>query len=114
MGEFMSKMSDLDLQRREVVDLNFVTDGTLERIVSRKSDRYGELLHEAFAYNLKTAQNYGEKFLSFSTKLANHGYEIFEELEQAETFARGLLLAVLLQQKVHADLRREQENEIAS
>lgn len=105
------KMSDMDLQRQEIVDLNFVTDGTLERILNRKHDRYGELLHEAFAHNLKHALNYAERALEYSKSLAAHGYDIFDELEQAETFARGLLLAVLLQQKVHADLRREKENE---
>ena len=38
----------------EVVDLNFITDGTLERVLARRSHRE-ETLRECFQHNLKNS-----------------------------------------------------------
>lgn len=102
----MSKMSDLDLQRSEIVDLNFVTDGTLDRIIARQPDRYENVLRYSFRHHMERALRDAKNALDYSKALVRGGYPAFHELEEIETAVRGMLLAVLIEQRAHANFTR--------
>ena len=96
----MSKISDMDLQRHEVVDLNWVTDGTLQRIVERKSDRYEDNLRECFRRNLNHAFDYAKA-------MSRSGFDASEELRDAHTYILGLDLACRLLMSQVAKAKQE-------
>jgi hypothetical protein len=104
------KMSDMDLQRQEVVDLNFITDGTIERVIAPKTWQRRRIEDECefFERNLHHAFNYAEAALDNCKSLARLGCPMFDRLEEVETYVRGLLLAVLLLQSQHAKVEKDQ------
>ena len=104
----MSRMSELDNDLREastIVDLNWITDGTADRCtleaVEKRRNRRVEDELELFRRNMHHAFNYAEAALDNCRVLARNNYRIFNELEEVETYVRGLLLAVMLQQRAH-------------
>lgn len=82
------------------VDLNFVTDGTLERIAARRN-HVEELRREFFRERLKMIATDTEQAVDYCRDLILSGADTSEELTELETTARGLLLVALL-------LKREQ------
>lgn len=91
----------------KVVDLNFVTDGTLDRIIARQPDRYENVLRYSFRHHMDMALKQAKNALDYSKALVRGGYPAFHELEEIETAVRGMLLAVLIEQRAHANLNKE-------
>lgn len=76
-------------------DVNFVTDGTVERICRDRKTRH-DSLREGFAQKIKHAQNHAEGATDYLRDLIKSGADVTEELREAELFAHSLSLVVLL------------------
>lgn len=84
-------------------DVNFVTDGTIERVCSRQQ-QYQDILRESFRQQLKHVANDVEKATDYCRHMKLVGADVTEELKELETTAHGLLLVAGL-------LKLEQERE---
>lgn len=76
------------------VDLNFVTDGTIDRICSQRTQRH-ELLQECFKHNIKRAFDYAEAALDHCGSLQRAGFGTIEELDEAEVLLKAFLVQVM-------------------
>lgn len=79
-------------------DLNFVTDGTIERICRDKRTRE-DALREGLAQKLKHTQNHAEGITDYLRDLIKAGADVSAELKEAEAFAHSLALVVLLMKR---------------
>ncbi len=83
-----------------VVDLNFVTDGTLDRVLRRRN-HHAEVLRECFKHSIERIHNDVEAMTDYCREMVKHNIDATEELKDAETTIKAMLLVVLL-------LKREQ------
>jgi hypothetical protein len=83
--------------------LNFVTDGTVERICRDRKTRE-DAMREGFQQKLKLAQDHAEGATDYLRDMIRAGIDVTEELKQAEAFGRSLTLVSLLL-KHHAEKR---------
>lgn len=83
------------------VDLNFVTDGTLDRIL-RQRNHHAEVLRECFRHSVDRVHNDVEAMTDYCREMVKADYEATEELEEAETLIRAALLVVLILQREHS------------
>jgi hypothetical protein len=72
-----------------------VTDRSIERIADQRAHRE-RVLREGLKNKAKWLQNDAEQITDYCRDLIRGGHDVAEELEELETFARGLTLAVLL------------------
>lgn len=83
-------------------DLNFVTDGTIERVCAQRSRRH-EVLREVFTHRLSRLQDDAERMTDICRDLIRAGANPTEELKEAETFIKALsLLLMVLQREAQA------------
>lgn len=85
------------------MSLDFVTDGTLERVLRPRTRlaHHRDILRECLKHKLKHIANDTEKATDYCRDLIRSGGDVTEELKELECTANGLLLVVLL-------LKREQ------
>lgn len=76
-------------------DVNFVTDGTIERICRDKKTRE-DVLREGLTQKLKHMQNHAEGATEYLRDLIKAGADVSEELKEGELFAHSFMLVVLL------------------
>lgn len=76
-------------------DVNFVTDGTIERICRDKKTRE-DAMREGFQQKLKLAQDHSEGATDYLRDMVRAGIDVTEELKQAEAFSRSMTLIVLI------------------
>jgi hypothetical protein len=81
--------------------LNFVTDGTIERVLRTQHAHYVDVLREGFKRKLDHIANDCEKMTDYCRDLMKAGGDVSEELKEAETTANALLLVVLLLKREH-------------
>lgn len=81
-------------------DLNFVTDGTIERVCARRS-RWEETLRDCAKHDLSLALDYAEAAMDHCRAMQRSKFDATTELAETETFLRTFLLAVLLMQGKH-------------
>lgn len=87
----MSRMSELDLERSNV--LNFVTDGKLDSILDRRQRRE-EGLRECFRRDADHAADYAENAMDHCRAMHIAGFDTTRDLEQIEEWAASFLEAV--------------------
>src|SRR5690349_5486346 len=80
------------------VALNFVTDCTLVRIF-RQRDHRAEVLRECFRHSLDRIHNDVEAMTDYCREMIRAGIDTGDELEEAETITRALLLVILILQR---------------
>ncbi len=81
-----------------VVDLNFITDGTLDRVLRRRKD-HAEVLRECFKHSVERIHNDVEAMTDYCREMVKHRVDATEELQDAETTIKAMLLVVLLLQR---------------
>ena len=79
-------------------DINFITDGTVERIVAPRSikQHVEDIRRECLKSKLKHLADDCEVAQDYCRDLMRSGADVSEELSELETTARGLLFVVLL------------------
>lgn len=83
-------------------DVNFVSDGTLDRILARRQ-HLSDVLREGFRQKLTHIADDCEKATDYCRNLMKAGGDVSDELDELETTARALLLVALI-------LKRENTN----
>lgn len=73
------------------VDLNFVTDGTLDRIFAHRRSRADDL-REWLKFDLERIQDYAERVTEHSRELCKLGVDCTEELKAASEYLSGVAL----------------------
>lgn len=85
----------------EVVDLNFITDGTIERICAQRNRRE-EVLRECFSHDLKLAFDYAEAAMDHCRDMKRARFNTTEELAEARVTLEAFLVAVMAMQREDA------------
>ena len=75
------------------MNLNFITDGTIERICAQRNRR-AEILRECFTNQLKHIQDSSEAMTDYCRDMQRAGIDARPELNEAETYLKSLLLLV--------------------
>ncbi len=75
----------------QVVDLNWVTDGTIDRIAQRRQ-HMEDIRRDAFKRRLKAIADEVEEANAHCRALICSGADVSKELLELETIANGLLL----------------------
>lgn len=81
-------------------DINFITDGTLERIFARRRTIL-DIRREGFRIKLKHINADSESMVDYCRDLKRSGADVSEELKELEGIGNGLLLLAMI-------LKREQ------
>ncbi len=82
----------------EVVDLNFITDGTIDRILQRRSHREA-ILRNCAKHDLDLSLNYAEAALDHLEAMRRAKYNVTEELKDTRVTLEAYLVAVMAMQR---------------
>ncbi len=81
-----------------VVDLNFITDGSIDRILQRRSHREA-ILRNCAKHDLDLSLNYAEAALDHLKDMRRAKYSVTEELKDTRVMLEAYLVAVMAMQR---------------
>ena len=87
-------------------NLNFVTDGTLDRICAQRQHRH-DVFRESLRNKLKDIAADTEKATDYCRCLVKAGADVSIELDELESTARGLLLVAWLMKREQSKTNRK-------
>ena len=88
------------------MSINFVTDGTIERICSQRQHRH-DVFREGLRHKLKDIADDTEKATDYCRCLIKAGADVSMELDELESTARGLLLVARLMKREQSKTNRK-------
>lgn len=71
--------------------------------INAPRNKMAEIFHDGFVRRLKHCQDDAESLVDYAKQLHTCNVDVSEELDQAETFIKSLLLAVLLLKRQHSN-----------
>ncbi len=81
-----------------IVDLNFITDGSIDRILQRRSHREA-ILRNCAKHDLDLSLNYAEAALDHLKDMRRAKYNVTEELKDTRVMLEAYLVAVMAMQR---------------
>src|SRR5690348_12930446 len=91
---FTSQHRHRQSHRCSMTDLNFVTDGTLLRVLRRRTqqEHHQDILRSCLKHKLKHIANDTERAVDYCRGLIRAGGDATDELKELECAGNGLLL----------------------
>ncbi len=83
-----------------MTNLNFITDGTIERLCAQRNRR-AEVLRECFNNKISRIQDDAEAMTDYCRDMQRAGIDARPELTEAENYLKSLLLLVGIMKLEH-------------